>query len=96
MVDLGKEALDLLAGERFGEGTSTPHKVTRFDGVPHYPLLVEAKVKKVLQGIEPAVDRCPRAAVAMVVLHKLVDLANNSRWYAPRTAGAPSTGETGR
>ena len=75
MVDLGKQALDLLAGERFGQGTPTPHKVTGLDGVPHHPLLVQAKVKKVLQGIEPPVDRRPRPAVLMLVLHKLVDLA---------------------
>ena len=74
MVNLGKQPLHLLAGERFGEGTPPPHKVTGLDGVPRHPLLVQAKVKKVLQGIEPPVDRRPRPAVAMLILHKLVDL----------------------
>jgi hypothetical protein len=49
--------------------------VTGLDGVPQHPLLVQAKVKKVFQGIEPAVDCRPGAAVVMLVLYKLVDLA---------------------
>ena len=75
MVDLGKEALDLLPREGFGQGTPAPHKVTRLDRVPHHQLLVQAIVKKVLQGIEPPIDRRPRPAVVMLVFHKLVDLA---------------------
>ena len=75
MVDLSKQALDLLAGQGFRQGTPPPHKVPGLDGVPQYPLLVQTKVKKVFQGIEPAVDRHPGALVMMLVLHKLVDLA---------------------
>jgi len=74
MVDLGKQALDLRAGEGCGEGTPTPDKVTGLDGVPHHPLLVQAKVKKVPQGIEPPIDGRPRSAVLMLLVHKLVDL----------------------
>src|SRR5215471_8846021 len=75
MIDLGKQALALLAGESFRQRTPTPHKVTGLDGGPQHPLLVQAKVKKVFQGIEPAVDCRPGAAVVMLVLYKLVDLA---------------------
>src|SRR2546426_4991983 len=74
MLDLGKQALHLLAGQGFGQGTPTPHKVTGLDGVPQHPLLVQAKVKKVLERIEPSVDRRPGAAAVMVMLYKLVDL----------------------
>src|SRR4029434_5937965 len=78
MLDLGKQALDLLAGQGFGQGTPPPHKVTGLDGVPQHPLLVQAKVKKVLERIEPSVDRRPGAAAVMVMLHKLVDLTKGN------------------
>ena len=74
MGDLRKELLHLLAGTCFGQGAPAPDKVTGFDGVPAYSLLVEAKGKKVLQGIEAAVDGRPGAAVLMLPFHKLVDL----------------------
>jgi hypothetical protein len=49
--------------------------VTGLHGIACHPLLVEAKVKKMLERIEPAVDRCPRPAVLVLPFHKLVDLA---------------------
>jgi hypothetical protein len=49
--------------------------VTRLDRIAAYELLVEAKVKKMLERIEPAVDRRPGTAVPMLVLDKLVHLA---------------------
>jgi len=74
LVDLGKEPLDLLSGERFGQGTPAPDNVTGLDGIALDELLVQAKVKKMLERMEPPVDRRPGAAVLMLVLHKLVDL----------------------
>jgi hypothetical protein len=44
-------------------------------GFPITQLLTQAKVKKVLQGIQPPVDRRPRPAVLMLPFHKLVHLA---------------------
>src|SRR2546426_3012405 len=75
MSDLGKEPLDLLPGERFGQGTPAPDKVTGLDGIAGHDLLLQTKVKKMLQRIEPPVDRRPRAALLMLVLYKVVDLA---------------------
>ena len=48
MGDLGKEPLDLLAGEGFGQGAPAPDKVTGLDGIPAHQLLLHAKGKKVL------------------------------------------------
>jgi hypothetical protein len=67
--------LDLLTGEGFGQGAPAPDKVTRLDGIPAHQLLFHAKGKKVLQRIEPSVDRRPRPAVVMLAFDKLVDLA---------------------
>ena len=75
MGDLGKEPLDLLTGEGFGQGVPAPDKVTGLHGIPAHQLLLHAKGKKVLQRIEPPVDRRPRPAVVMLAFHKLVDLA---------------------
>src|SRR5499427_1793456 len=75
MSDLGKEPLDLLAGEGFGQGAPTPDKVTGLHGIPSYQLLLYAKGKKVLQRIQAPVDRRPRPAGVMLAFHKLVDLA---------------------
>jgi hypothetical protein len=49
--------------------------MTGLDGIASDELLIQAKVKNMLQGIEPPVDGRPRAAVLMLVLHKPVDLA---------------------
>jgi hypothetical protein len=78
MLDLGKQALDLLAGERFGQGAPAPYKVARLDRIAADELLVEAKVKKMLKRIEPAVDRRPGTAVPMLVLYKLVHLSKGN------------------
>ena len=75
MVDLGEEPLDLLPGEGFGQGPPASDEMTGLDGIARDELFVETHVKKMLQGIEPAVDSRPRSAVLMLVLHKLVDLA---------------------
>src|SRR5712691_4987843 len=75
MVDLGKQPLDLLPREGFRQGAPTPDKVTGLDRIASHELLVETKVKKMFQRIEPAVDRRPGAAMLMLHLHKLVDLA---------------------
>ena len=75
MIDLGKEPLHLLAREGFGQRTPAPDKVAGFDRVPHHELLVQAIGEKMLQRIEPSVDRRPGAAVVMLVLHKLIDVA---------------------
>src|SRR6516164_2908778 len=75
MGDLGKESLDLLPGEGFGQGAPTPNKVAGLHRIPVHQLLLQAKGKKVLQRIEPLVDRRPRPTVVMLAFHKLVDLA---------------------
>src|SRR5262245_54829285 len=75
MSDPGKEPWDLLPGEGFGQGTPAPHKVTRLDRVAHHQLLVQAIIKKMLERIEPPVDRRPGAALLVLVLHKVVHLA---------------------
>src|SRR6266849_5480186 len=75
MVDLGKQPLDLLPGEGVRQGAPTPDKVTGLDRIASHELLVETKVKKMFHRIEPAVDRRPGAAMLMLHLHKLVDLA---------------------
>jgi hypothetical protein len=74
MGDLAKEPLDLLTGEGFGQGAPAPDKVTGLDGIPSHQLLLHAKGKKVLQRIEPPVDRRPGSAVVMLAFDKLVDL----------------------
>jgi hypothetical protein len=74
MGDLRKEPLHLLAGKRLRQGAPAPDKVTGLDGVPAHQLLVQAKGKKVLQGMEAAVDGRPRATVVMLPFHTLVDL----------------------
>ena len=58
MGDLCKEPLDLLPSKGFGEGTPAPDKMTGFDRIAGHPLLVEAKVKKMLQRIETELDSC--------------------------------------
>src|SRR5262249_23311707 len=75
MGDLGKEPLDVLPGESFGQGAPAPDKMTRLHRIAPDALLVQTEVKKMLQGIEPAVHGRPRAAMLMLVLHKLVHLA---------------------
>jgi hypothetical protein len=75
MLELGKQTLDLLARERCGQGAPAPHKVTRLARIAADALLVEAKVKKMLERIEPAVDRRPGPAVPMLVRYNLVHLA---------------------
>jgi hypothetical protein len=87
MGNLGKEPLDLLTGEGFGQGTPTPDKVTGLDGIPAYPLLLQAKGEKVLQRIESPVDRRPRPAMVMLALHKLVDLAKGDLGQGHRDFG---------
>ena len=57
MGDLAKQPLDLLPGERFGQGTPAPDKVTGLDGIAGHNLLIQTKVKKMFQRIEPTVDR---------------------------------------
>jgi hypothetical protein len=74
MGDLRKESLHLLPRKGFGEGAPAPDKMTGLDRIARHPLLVEAKVKKMLQGVEAAVDSGPRAVVLMLPFHKLVDL----------------------
>src|SRR5439155_7420203 len=74
MGDLRKELLDLRPSQGFGEGAPTSDKMAGLDRIARHPLLVEAKVKKMLQRIEAAVDGRPGAAMLMLVLHKLVDL----------------------
>jgi hypothetical protein len=74
MVDLGEEPLDLFSGEGFRQGAPTPDNVTGLDGMALDELLVQAKVKKMLERIEPSIDGRPRSAVLMLVLPKLVDL----------------------
>src|SRR5262252_7339514 len=91
MGDLGKEPLDLLAGEGFGQGASTPDKVTGLDRIPAYPLLLQAKGKKVLQRIEPPVDRRPSPAMVMLALHELVDLAKGDLGKGYRDCGKEQT-----
>src|SRR5882762_3615175 len=78
MGDLGKEPLDVLPGEGFGQGAPAPDTMTRLDGIAPDVLLLQTEVKKMLQGIEPAVHGRPRAAMLMLVLHKLVHLAKRS------------------
>jgi hypothetical protein len=51
MGDLGKELLDLLLGERFGQGTPAPDKVTGLDGITGHELLLETKVKKCFSAL---------------------------------------------
>src|SRR6266481_8396817 len=75
MVDLAKQLLDVLSGEGFGQGMPAPDKMTRLDGITSHDLLVEAKVKKMLQRIEAAIDGRPRPAVLMLPFDKLVHLA---------------------
>src|SRR5882762_6007609 len=75
MGDLSKEPLHLLPGEGFGQGAPAPDKMTGLHGIASHELLLEAKVKKMLQRIEPAVDGRPRTAVLMLGLHKIVHLA---------------------
>ena len=57
--------------------------MTGLDRIACHPLLVEAKVKKMLQGIEASVDGGPRAAVLMLPFHKLVNLVKGdaSEWH---------------
>ena len=74
MVDLGKQPLDLLPGERFRQGPPTPDERTGLDGIALDQLLVETHVKKMPHGIEPSVDGRPRSAVLMLVLHKPLHL----------------------
>ena len=50
-------------------------QMTGLHGIASHELLLEAKVKKMLQRIEPAVDGRPRTAVLMLGLHKVVHLA---------------------
>ena len=40
MGDLAKQQLDLLPGERFGQGTPAPDKVTGLDGIAGHNLLI--------------------------------------------------------
>jgi hypothetical protein len=75
MVDLAKQLLDLRSGEGFGQGMPAPDKMTRLDGMTSHDLVVEAKVKKMLQRIEAAIDGRPRPAVLMLPFDKLVHLA---------------------
>ena len=74
MIDLTKQPLDLLQGERLGQGAPTSDKVTRLDGIAGHQLLVQAKVKKVLQRIQAPVDCRPGPAVLLLRLHKLIHL----------------------
>jgi hypothetical protein len=83
MIDLSKQPLDLLTGEGFGQGASAPHEMTRLDRIAPDELLVQAKVKKMLHRIEPPVDGRPRAAVLMLPLHKLVDVAKGDLGQGP-------------
>jgi hypothetical protein len=75
MVDVGKEPLDLLPGERFRQGPPASDETTGLDGIARDELLVETKVKKMLERIEPPGERRPRAAVVMLYLGELIDLA---------------------
>jgi hypothetical protein len=72
--ELRKEPLDRLPRERFGEGASPPDQVTGLDGVPSHPLRGQAKVTKVLQRMEAAVEGRPDAPLRMLVFHKLLHL----------------------
>jgi hypothetical protein len=74
MGDLRKEPLDLRSSQGFGEGAPAPDKMTGLDRIARHPLLVEAKVKKMFQRIEAAVDRGPRAAELVLPFDKLVNL----------------------
>jgi hypothetical protein len=56
------------------KGAPAPDKMTGLHGITSHELLLQAKVKKVLQRIEPAVDGCPRTAMLMLVLHKVIHL----------------------
>ena len=75
MGDAAKQSLHLLQGERFGQGTPAPNKVTGLDGIASHDLLLQTKVKKMFERIEPTVDRRPRTSLLMLVLHKVVHLA---------------------
>src|SRR6266446_3495058 len=83
MGDLRKEPLHLCPSQGFGEGAPAPDKMTGLDWIACHPLLVEAKVKKMLQRIEAAVDGRPGTAMLMLVLHKLVDLVQGDagKWH---------------
>src|SRR5688572_10603186 len=83
MSDLGKQPLDLLTGEGFGQGAPAPDEMARLDGIAPDELLVQTKVKKMLQRIQASVDGRPRAAVLMLPLHKLVDFAKGHLGQGP-------------
>src|SRR4029434_11131378 len=87
MGDEAKQSLHLLQGERFGQGTPAPDKVTGLDGITRHELLLQTKVKKMLQRIEPPVDGRPRAALLMLVLHKLVHLRKRHLGEGDRSRG---------
>jgi hypothetical protein len=87
MGDLGKQPLHLLAGEGFGQGAPAPDKVTGLHRITSYELLVETKVKKMLECIESAVDRRPGTPLVMLVLHKLVHLVKGDLGERDRDLG---------
>ena len=74
MGDLGKEPLDLLAGRALG-GDAHAGQSGWASRDSHAPAAAPGKRQKVLQRIEPPVDRRPGPVVVMLAFHKLVDLA---------------------
>ena len=44
--NLGKEPLDVLPGQGFGQGAPAPDKMTRLDGIAPDALLLQTEVKK--------------------------------------------------
>ena len=96
-VDAGAPPLDLRAGEGCGPGPPTSDDMTGLDGMARDPLGVATHVQHRRQGLEPAVEGRPRAAVRRRVLHPRVALAQSDRGQGPRHLRhdeVPSAGRT--
>ena len=87
MVDLGKQSLDLLAGECFGEGTPAPNKVTGLDGVPGHETPLDEKVKKVFEGMQAPMHRGRREALLLLVFQEALHVLKRYRLEGVRDGG---------
>ena len=56
VVDVRKELLDLVLGERFGQGPPPAHHVTRFDGIPRDVPLLEEIIEEMLQCMQAPME----------------------------------------